>query len=140
MTDLTEPAATGQTRLSEAIVKALPIPSTGNKVYYFAGAILQGQPAPRGFGVRVTAAGVKIFVLNYRIKGREYRYTIGRYPEWSALRAVRQARDLRQRIDRGENPLDDRAPVADGQDSRRSDRRFHEPVCPKQGSTAAQCQ
>lgn len=111
MTDLTEPAATGQTRLSEAIVRTLPIPSTGNKVYYFAGAILQGQPAPRGFGVRVTAAGVKSFVLNYRIKGREYRYTIGRYPEWSALRAVRQARELRQRIDRGENPLDDRAPV-----------------------------
>jgi Arm DNA-binding domain len=111
MTDLSEPAATGQTRLSEAIVKTLPLPPTGNKVHYFAGAILQGQPAPRGFGVRVTAAGVKSFVLNYRIKGREYRYTIGRYPEWSALRAVRQARELRQRIDRGENPLDDRAPA-----------------------------
>ena len=97
--------------LSEAIVKTLPVPSTGNKVHYFAGAILQGQPAPRGFGVRVTAAGVKSFVLNYRLKGREYRYTIGRYPEWSALRAVRQARELRQRIDRGENPLDDRAPA-----------------------------
>jgi Arm DNA-binding domain len=111
MTELSEPAATGQTRLSEVIVKTLPIPPTGNKVHYFAGAILQGQPAPRGFGVRVTAAGVKSFVLNYRIKGREYRYTIGRYPEWSALRAVRQARELRQRIDRGENPLDDRAPA-----------------------------
>ena len=111
MTDLTEPAAPGQARLSEAIVKTLPIPPTGNKVHYFAGAILQGQPAPRGFGIRVTAAGVKSFVLNYRIKGREYRYTIGRYPEWSALRAVRQARELRQRIDRGENPLDDRAPA-----------------------------
>ncbi len=111
MTNLNEPIATGQTRLSEAIVKALPIPPTGNKVHYFAGAILQGQPAPRGFGVRVTAAGIKSFVLNYRIKSREYRYTIGRYPEWSALRAVRHARELRQRIDRGENPIDDRTPA-----------------------------
>ena len=41
--------------------------------------------------------------------GREHRYTIGTWPDWSALKAVRQARDLRQRIHRGNNPLDDRA-------------------------------
>jgi integrase len=72
--------------------------------------VLQGMTAPRGFGLRVTSGGSKAFVLNYRLRGREYRYTIGQYPDWSALRAVREARDLRQRIDRGENPLDDRAP------------------------------
>jgi integrase len=95
--------------LNEAAVKALPTPEKGNKVHYFAGAVLQGTAAPRGFGVRVTAGGSKAFVLNYRLRGREYRYTIGQHPDWSALRAVREARELRQRIDRGENPLDDRA-------------------------------
>src|ERR1700676_3276898 len=95
--------------LNEAAIKALPIPDKGNRVHYFAGAVLQGVTAPRGFGVRVTAGGAKGFVLNYRVGGRECRYTIGQFPDWAALRAVREARTLRQRIDRGQNPLDDRA-------------------------------
>jgi integrase len=98
-------------KLNEDVVRQLPAPQAGNKVYYFAGAMLQGSRAPRGFGVRVTASGAKAFVMNFRIRGREHRYTIGTYPDWSALRAVREARELRQRIDRGENPLEDRTPV-----------------------------
>jgi integrase len=97
-------------KLSEETVKRLPVPDKGNRVSYFAGATIQGARAPRGFGVRVTAAGARAFVLNYRLRGREYRYTIGAWPDWSALKAVREARHLRQRIDRGENPIDDRAP------------------------------
>jgi integrase len=98
-------------RLNEETIKRLPLPDAGNRVTYFAGAIIQGAKAPRGFGVRVTATGAKAFVLNYRIRGAEYRYTIGAWPDWSALKAVREARTLRQRIDRGENPLDDRKPA-----------------------------
>jgi integrase len=97
-------------QLNEETVKRLAAPETGNRIVYFAGARLQGAQAPRGFGVRVTAAGAKSFIINYRIRHREYRYTIGSFPDWSVLKAVRVARDLRQRIDRGENPLDDRAP------------------------------
>jgi integrase len=54
--------------------------------------------------VRVTAAGARSFVLNYRAAGRERRFTIGTFPDWSALKAVREARKLRQAIDRGEDP------------------------------------
>jgi integrase len=97
-------------QLNEETVKRLAAPETGNRIVYFAGARLQGAQAPRGFGVRITAAGAKSFIINYRIRHREYRYTIGSFPDWSVLKAVRVARDLRQRIDRGENPLDDRAP------------------------------
>src|SRR5215471_348882 len=86
-------------KLSEETIKRLPVPETGNRVAYFAGAMLQGATAPRGFGVRVTAAGARAFVLNYRIRGSEYRYTIGACSDWSVLRAVRVARDLRQRVD-----------------------------------------
>jgi integrase len=96
--------------LNEEVVKRLPVPTKGNRVTYFAGAVIQGAKAPRGFGVRVTAAGARAFVLNYRLRGREHRFTIGAWPDWSALRAVREARNLRQRIDRGENPVEDRTP------------------------------
>jgi integrase len=51
---------------------------------------------------------VRSFVLNYRLAGREARLTIGRWPDWSAQRAVREARELRQRIDRGDDPLAER--------------------------------
>src|SRR5450631_3354215 len=96
--------------LSEETIKRLQAPARGNSITYFAGATVQGAKAPRGFGVRVTAAGARAFVLNYRLRGREHRFTIGAWPDWSALKAVRDARDLRQRVDRGENPLEDRAP------------------------------
>jgi hypothetical protein len=96
-------------RLSEETIKRLPVPTTGNSITYFAGATIQGAKAPRGFGVRVTAAGARAFILNYRLRGREHRFTIGAWPDWSALKAVREARNLRQRVDRGENPLEDRA-------------------------------
>src|SRR3974390_1827111 len=98
-------------KLNEETIKRLPVPATGNRVTYFAGAIIQGAKAPRGFGVRVTAAGARAFILNYRLRGREHRYIIGAWPDWSALKAVREARNLRQRIDRGENPIDDHAPA-----------------------------
>src|SRR6266567_155071 len=97
-------------KLSEETVKRLPIPDTGNRVTYFAGAMIQGRKAPRGFGVGVTTGGARAFVLNYRLRGREHRFTIGAWPDWSVLKAVREARNLRQRVDRGENPIEDRAP------------------------------
>jgi integrase len=97
-------------KLSEETVKRLPVPNKGNRVTYFAGAMIQGAKAPRGFGVRVTAAGARAFVLNYRLRGDEHRFTIGAWPDWSVLKAVREARNLRQRVDRGENPIEDRAP------------------------------
>jgi integrase len=97
--------------LSEETIKRLLVPAKGNSITYFAGATIQGAKAPRGFGVRVTASGARAFIINYRLRGREHRFTIGAWPDWSALKAVREARNLRQRVDRGEDPLKDRAPI-----------------------------
>lgn len=73
-------------KLNAEIVKALPIPEVGNRIHYFAEAVIRGAKVPRGFGVRVTAAGARSFVMNYSIARRERRYTIGRWPDWSVLR------------------------------------------------------
>jgi hypothetical protein len=44
-------------KLNEEMIKRLPVPAKGNHIAYFAGATIQGAKAPRGFGVRVAAAG-----------------------------------------------------------------------------------
>ena len=60
-----------------------------------------------GFGLRLTAGGVASFVLNYRNgEGRERRYTVGRWPEWTADAAYSQAVGLKQDIKRGADPLE----------------------------------
>ena len=86
-------------RLTDIIVKRLPAPSRGNKVIY--------DDAVKGFGVRVTRAGARAFVLNYRRKsdGRERRYTIGSYPDWGAAAAREEAKRLKREIDGGADPI-----------------------------------
>ena len=99
-------------KLSEENVKRLAVPAKGNQVHYFAGDTVQGQMAPRGFGVRITAGGSRAFVLNYRLAGRERRFTIGEWKGagggWSVVAATKHARELRKKIDRGEDPLKER--------------------------------
>ncbi|AWN43813.1 tyrosine-type recombinase/integrase [Methylobacterium durans] len=84
-------------RITETLVKSLPSPERGNRITY--------DTELKGFGARVTAAGAKSFILNYRIAARERRYTIGSYPEWSATAARKEAEGLKRRIDLGEDPM-----------------------------------
>ena len=85
--------------VSQRSVAALQAPAKGthSKVWY--------DDKAAGFGVRVSEAGVKAFVLNYSVAGRERRVTIGRWPEWSADAARDEARRLRVEIDKGTDPL-----------------------------------
>jgi integrase len=87
-------------RLSDHILKTkcLP-PASGNRVYY--------DSEVTGLGFRVTAAGAKSFIFNYRINRRERRYTIGPYgrDQWTLAAARKRAGELRKMIERGEDPL-----------------------------------
>jgi integrase len=94
-------AAARTTKFDDRFVRGLQPPPKGNRVHYDRG----GKNPVRGFGVRVTAAGAKSFVLNYTIAGRERRMTIGGYPAWSVAAAREQAKSLRQRVDMAEDPL-----------------------------------
>jgi integrase len=63
-----------------------------------------------GFGVRTTSSGAKSYILNYRNRGgTERRLTIGRCGTWTATAARAEAKRLKAEIDRGADPLAERA-------------------------------
>lgn len=88
-------------KLTKDIVESEPTPDKGTTLVY--------DTEVKGFGIRVFAAtdrhprGARAFFLNYIVNGIERRYTIGRYPDWSVVAAREEARELRKRIDRGED-------------------------------------
>ncbi len=92
-------------RLTDNQIKALPVPETGNRITY--------DEDVKGFGVRVTSAGARAFILNYRVARRERRITIGSFPDWKTPAAREQAKALKRRIDRGEDPMQDRQDARD---------------------------
>jgi integrase len=86
-------------RLTDKMIKKLPVPNRGNRVTY--------DDIVKGFGCRVTAAGSRSFVVNYRRKadGLERRYTIGSFPEWTVAGARQEAKRLKREIDGGADPV-----------------------------------
>jgi integrase len=64
------------------------------------------RDAPRGFGLRITAAGGKAFILKYTVDGRERRKTIGDWPTWTLEAARVEAHDLLREISKGNDPLE----------------------------------
>jgi integrase len=86
-------------RLTDTITKQLPAPERGNKIAW--------DDVVRGFGIRVTAAGARSFVLDYRRKldGKQRRITIGAFPDWSTTAAREEAKRLKREIDGGADPI-----------------------------------
>jgi integrase len=89
------------THLTDATVRRLRAPERGNKLYF--------DIEPAGFAVRVTAAGAKAFVFNYRTKatGQQRRMTIGQTEDWSTGAARTEAKRLRRLVDAGGDPRGD---------------------------------
>lgn len=58
-----------------------------------------------GFAIRIYRSGNKAFTLDYRINGRQRRYKIGAWPEWTSTAAREKAKDVRRQIDDGIDPL-----------------------------------
>src|SRR5260370_30115694 len=52
---------TAAIRLTDALARSLPAPASGNAITW--------DDLVAGFGIRVTAAGARAFVFNYRVKG-----------------------------------------------------------------------
>jgi integrase len=86
--------------LTDALVKRLPLPDKGSKKYY--------DDTGKGFGVCITAAGSRSFVLRYWTKsGRQRCITLGSFPTWGTARARSRALELKRQIEAGADPLGD---------------------------------
>jgi integrase len=87
-------------KLTDKLVRDAVLPASGNRIIY--------DTEVKGFGARITAAGARSFVLNYRINGRERRHTIGAFPAWTVRQAREEAASLKRDIDRGRDPVGER--------------------------------
>ena len=82
------------------LITDLPAPPRGNKLYF--------DSEIKGFAVRVTAAGARAFVLDYRFGRTQRRVTIGNFPDWSVSAARDEAKTLKKAIDKGDDPMGQR--------------------------------
>lgn len=84
-----------QVRLTADLVKDLPVDGRDRIVF---------DELVKGFGVRVTQSGTKIFIAQRRVEGRGVRVSIGRFPEMSVLKARDEARKILADMGQGKDP------------------------------------
>jgi integrase len=87
-------------RLTDKLVAGLPVPESGNRRY--------PDSEVRGLNAQVTAAGLRSFVLRYRVGRAARLFTIGAFPTWTCTAARSEARHLRRLIDQGIDPQAER--------------------------------
>lgn len=87
-------------RLTNKFVEAIEPPAKGAVTWWDG----DHDREVKGFGIRVYSTGTRSWFFNYHLSGREGRKTIGEFPTWSADAARAEAKALRQRVGRGEDP------------------------------------
>jgi len=97
-------------KLTDALVRNEEASASGTRTLWD-GAHKGAVP---GFGARIFAPtkrnpeGARSFFLNYRAEGIERRITLGEFPTHKTADVRNEARELRKRIDAGEDPASDR--------------------------------
>lgn len=84
-------------RLNKTTIDKLPAPPKGYVLYW--------DNKDAGFGLRITSTGVKSFIMQKRVNGRDTRMTIGRYGQLTAEQARKEAEKLGGDIAKGIDPL-----------------------------------
>ncbi|WP_454756886.1 tyrosine-type recombinase/integrase [Cupriavidus campinensis] len=87
-------------RLTKSFVDKLVPPATGYALYW--------DEQDRGFGIRITAAGKRTYIVQGRVNGKSARITIGSHDPWTCDNARKEARDLLMSMDKGIDPRDTR--------------------------------
>lgn len=84
-------------KITDKLVKGLTPPEKGDLKIY--------DTEIKSFGIRITKTGTRSFFLNYyNPQGRESRFTIGRYPDWSVSAARDEAKHLKRETSKGFDP------------------------------------
>src|SRR5438552_17767747 len=97
-------------KLTDKLVRKKSAPSSGAITLWDSGE----EGCVKGFGLRIYAPtersqdGARTFFINYRSGGRERRYRIGAYPAWTVAAARAEAKELRKRVDRGDDPAEEK--------------------------------
>lgn len=91
-------------RLSDPLIRSIPVPEKNAKIVY--------DDKLTGLGIRVTPNDVRTFIFRYRnAHGEERKLAIGRWDTnngWSTAAAREEAQELRKRVDRGIDPQAER--------------------------------
>jgi integrase len=87
-------------RLTDQIIKRLPLPKRDQRITF--------DDAVKGFGIRITPAGARTFVLAYRRDGQQRRFTIGGFGPWNTTQARAEAARLKRAVDGGGDPASER--------------------------------
>src|SRR5262245_58170134 len=88
--------------LTDRGITALPIPTADQRQRD------HWDRTMRGFGVRVSCGGKRVFVVRYRVAGRLRRLTLGPYPALSLADARRKARQVLGDVAHGEDPAEEK--------------------------------
>ena len=88
-------------KLTDEFARSAAPPTASENKIHFDGEV-------KGFGLRVTKAGARSFVLTYRANGVQRRLTIGSYPDWKVSTARKEATRLKRLVDQGFDPMGDR--------------------------------
>ena len=83
-------------KLTAQAIESIKTPVSGRVEYW-------DELAP-GMALRVTSKGTKSWMVMYRLHGKQFRYTVGEYPAYSLADARMKAREVLNRVGRGENP------------------------------------
>ena len=87
--------------LTDKAIKALAPPETGQQIHWDA--------TVKGFGLRITKAGAKAFILITGHPASKQRITIGRSsPAWNTKQARDHAASLQRDVDTGHDPMAER--------------------------------
>lgn len=89
-----------QIKINESLVKSVRLPASGY--------VLLWDTELKGFGLRVTAEGARSFVVQRRIKRRDRRSTLGRWPALKAEQARKNAQAWLGAIASGRDPIAER--------------------------------
>jgi integrase len=95
-------------KIDADLIKGKEAPATRSVLFWDTG----HPDSIKGFGFRVFAptkrhpSGARSFFISYRVAGFERRHTIGSFPTWTVTAARAEAKELRRRIDLGEDPAE----------------------------------